>query len=59
MFGFDNDKQLKEKYLNKSISVGSSRISVVYEVHKVWRGWLYCYYGDEEVRFKPDDVKLN
>lgn len=52
------EKQLKEKYLNKTVYFTKGTISVVYHIHKVKNGWLYCYHGNEEVKFRPCDVNL-
>lgn len=53
------EKELKNKYLNKSVCLNKGRIGIVYYVHKVKGGWLYCYHGNEEIRFRPYDVSLN
>lgn len=53
------EKELKDKYLNKSVCLNRGKIGIVYYVHKVKHGWLYCYHGNKEIRFKPYEVSLN
>ena len=53
------DQELKNKYLNKSVCLNRGKIGIVYRVHKVKRGYLYCYHGNEEIRFRPYEVSLN
>lgn len=53
------EKELKDKYLNKSVCLNIGNTDIVYHIHKVRRGYLYCYHGNEEVRFKPYEVSLN
>lgn len=52
------EKELEEKYLNKSVYLNRGNISIVYYVHKVKYGYLYCYHGNEEIKFKPYEVSL-
>ena len=53
------EQELRNKYLNKSIYLNRGSVSIVYYVHKVKRGYLYCYHGNEEIRFRPYEVSLN
>lgn len=55
----ENDLELKNKYLNKSICLNRGKISIVYHVHKVKHGWLYCYNGYEEIKFRPYEISLD
>jgi len=52
------EQELKDKYLNKSVCLNRGKIGIVYRVHKVKRGYLYCYHGNEEIRLKPYEVSL-
>lgn len=51
-------QRLQNKYLHKSIYINKGHLSVVYYVHKVKHGWLYCYHGNTEIRFKPHEVEI-
>ena len=50
--------KLNNKYLNKSIYINKGHLAIVYHVHKVQQGWLYCYKGNKEIRFKPHEVEI-
>lgn len=59
VFTFKKDKELKNKYLNKTINKKFGNVIISFQVHKVNNGWLYCYSGKNEIRFRPYEIFLS